>query len=740
MAPRASFAELLIGGLATLVLPAAAADFVLVSADILNLRYEAIDSAGRAALSHGYATDIATALSLPVAEVRSLDGTSASVTVSAGAAVLPTAQPTLQPAGGGGGGHSDVRPTETTAAPGTTSQTGSTAGSTSLPFMAPTSTTEPASTTTPAASTTTIAPTTTVAMHAATTTTTATTAATTLAATTTAHRARPTPVPANATPAEMPPLWPMRGIAYGALPCKGEPSCQERGLPSQDMLQVGYAEQWGPGGRDDLGVMKAIGGNAVRMYHSFGLNTRSSHAGFLDRASQVGVNVMPGYHTEMTAECPDFDCFQAWKEATLKGFSLGYRQGNGWHPAVAMLILLNEPDFLKFSPQCEGSGAWCHVKAAVSALDGVLAAEREEGVAPGRVNLTIAWSFAMETSIDGKVTGPGYFGFQDVKAVVERPELVQYSPRSSQAELLEAYRTRWVNCLNTQAPWSFVRDVIGGNYAHFEPTPWFIGEYGANGQPRDVIEDDLKAMQHAALEKDSSFMGVTFFQFQTANQKGGSELNFGMFDLGTEQITETGEVCDDGLYCMRWPVYCLTPTLHYLPVDLRERARAVASAWSGTLNHGSLCGARRLTAAPSCRLGFYVPAVASTGLAGVTAALEAPALEQQFLSRTMFELGSSSPAIVGTLDVSSMTFQEQNSNSLPTETQLTPPPKGLTWWGWMTIGILAFLLAISTSALVCHVARGKVKQEQFASAATLGEPEGMAEEEPVSAPAGTVAV
>merc|ERR1712214_134430 len=110
-------------------------------------------------------------------------------------------------------------------------------------------------------------------------------------------------------------------------------------------------------------------------------------------------------------------------------------------------------------------GAACRVKAAISALDGVLAAEKEAGVGAGRVMFTVTWSFAMRESIDGKVEGPGIYGFQDMVAVLDDPKVAHYTPRSSLEELQEAFKTRWVHGLNTQSPWNFVRDLVSKSTA-----------------------------------------------------------------------------------------------------------------------------------------------------------------------------------------------------------------------------------------------------------------------------------
>jgi len=396
----------------------------------------------------------------------------------------------------------------------------------------------------------------------------------------------------------LPPLAPLRGIAYGALPCT-EVSCAKTGWVSEDMVQDVYSKQWGADGRDDLGTMVSLGANAVRLYHSMGLNVKRDHGGFLDRAQAVGLNVMAGY--DIHGYCPDFDCFETWKTSTLQGFDLGFRQGDGWHPAVSALILLNEPDFFGGYPDCKPSGAWCRVKAMLSAMDGILAAEREAGVQPGRVKLTVTWSFGMMPSIDGKEGGPGLFGFQDTVAGIANPQIANYTPRSTLADLQDAFTKRWIHGVNTQAPWSFVKSVIANNYAKFAPIPWFIGEYGANGQSQATIQADLEDMQKTA-EEDDNFLGAAFFQFQTAHFKGGSELNFGLFRLGSEKLWDMSPPCDDEdqSKCPTWPVYCLSKDLNWLPGAMAHRAQALAAAWGGIVPSGrGFChdGGRQLSLA-----------------------------------------------------------------------------------------------------------------------------------------------
>jgi len=354
-------------------------------------------------------------------------------------------------------------------------------------------------------------------------------------------------------------------------------------MVSEDMLQEGYRALWDPAGRDDLGVIQDLGANTVRLYHSIGLEGKGHHGYFLDDAEKKGLNVMPGYHTynAIYGGCPDFDCYDTWKKYTLKAFEDGFRRGDEWHPAVSVLLLFNELDFFR------GYGKTAPLRSALSALDGVLAAEKEAGVKPGRVRLSIAWSNAPGESLDGKVKGFAIWAMHDIAAGVADPSLADYTPRSPQADLLEAYKTRWAHGINVQTPG--ITGYMAEHYKDLEPIPWFIGEYGANGLPEEAIERELQAMDDLARDQTDPFMGMAFFQFQAAYFKGGSEMNFGLFRMGDRQIGETGDICDKGMGCKRWPVYCLTTERGELPEFVTLRAEAVAKSWGGKISGSHLC-------------------------------------------------------------------------------------------------------------------------------------------------------
>eukprot|EP00438_Fugacium_kawagutii_P036555 Skav231235 [mRNA] locus=scaffold813:299058:305087:+ [translate_table: standard] len=226
---------------------------------------------------------------------------------------------------------------------------------------------------------------------------------------------------------------------------------------------------------------------------------------------------------------------------------------------------MNEPDFYDNDPICTDRGrAWCRVKAVLSALDGVLAAEEEAKINAGSPPSTR--SFAMRTSIDGKVQGPGTFGFQDcfflfqpcqdMVAVMEDPSLVEYTLRTPHEKLKKAFYARWVHGLNTQAPWSFVRDFVTDHYKKYDGFggfPWFIGEYGANGQAKELIVSDLQSMEEKA--KSDKHLGVICFPPRGISRTSAvHHFSVLAFHVTCRKVGETGEVCDRKSHCRTWPV------------------------------------------------------------------------------------------------------------------------------------------------------------------------------------------
>jgi len=418
--------------------------------------------------------------------------------------------------------------------------------------------------------------------------------------------ATPAPTPGPAPPGPQLDFVPIRGVTYSALPCTAKDStdlgaCNQIGVPRPglDYVQEGYSAMWGKDGRDDLGTLLRLGANSVRVDSALGLESTKDHSAFLDRAQELGLHVMLGFHTQMA--CPGFDCFSAWKRAAKVGLSKGFKSTNSsdWHPSVAMLILQDLPDTLNFGggatpDTCEDDGktlAQCRVKAVLSAMDGVLMAEKEMGV-QGSANITVAWSSDVKNSIDGKVVdGIGIYGFQDMVAGVADPGIADYKLRSSVQDFQKAFDERWVHSIASNSNWAYVQEKVGDEYEkyNFPPKKWFLAEYRATGMSSAQISQDLQSMVEEA-KKGEHFLGANVYEFQSNYIFPQPQL-FGLFGLGSQSTGQTTEVCQEDTTthhpsCAKWPVYCLQ-----ILKSENNRARDVATAWHGSADvlHGQ-CG------------------------------------------------------------------------------------------------------------------------------------------------------
>jgi len=388
-----------------------------------------------------------------------------------------------------------------------------------------------------------------------------------------------------ATPSAAVDLFPLQGVCYAPLPCMDmDNSC---GAP-EDMAQEAYKPQWGPEGegRDDLGIMKRMGANAIRLYHPIGeLDPQPDSTGFLDASEAAGLKVFGAVHQYLSCDETD-DCYESWFKAVQDGLASGFARDGRWHSAVWAMNLINEVD-----AHVPVTAAARQVKRLISAADGLLAAERAAHIT-GSVNLTSCFTTALSPPLGG---GPPtiYHGFSSMEAWIKNPSLVEYEPRSGTIEdLASAINQRWVHCVNAQISWEWgLKGMLADSYAPFLPRPWFIGEMGFNGAHGDDIEAELKAM-HTYATEGRGFLGTFFFQFQTAYFKGqGSELNFGMFGLGPTQVGTTGELRGEV-----FPVNCLTSRLWAFEQpsagckdECNHRAIAVANAFGGTISGHGVC-------------------------------------------------------------------------------------------------------------------------------------------------------
>mmetsp|Transcript_52023 Transcript_52023/g.131499 ORF Transcript_52023/g.131499 Transcript_52023/m.131499 type:complete len:458 (+) Transcript_52023:51-1424(+) len=380
------------------------------------------------------------------------------------------------------------------------------------------------------------------------------------------------------------PFKPLRGICYQAPPGRSlGPQ-----LPGLDMMQAGYEAQWGPRGRDDLGMIRTLGANAVRLYHSAGSEADTDHQPFLDRAHELGLHVLLGFHTQNL--CPNFNCFEHWHRAAARGFAAGLAKNGSWHPAIKAVVLMDEPDLLNLMDEdgtpvnCTGAQARCRTRAVLSSLDGFLSAEKEANLDGSNISLTVAWSFTPRDSIDGQFTSSYVYGFQDTVVGVKSPlRVARYLPQN-RAAVRKAFKSRWVHSVNVPAQWSFAKEMIADQYAPFKSHPWFIAQFTPKTDNSQDLASDLRAIEAETKNSSSQLLGVALNTFQKDYQRD-QPSEQGLFGLGEIELGNVTvcqeDVLTDVQTCSEFPVYCLN-------ASAGDHAFDVATAWGGSAHaHGS---------------------------------------------------------------------------------------------------------------------------------------------------------
>eukprot|EP00418_Pyrodinium_bahamense_P083792 CAMPEP_0179053020 /NCGR_PEP_ID=MMETSP0796-20121207/22054_1 /TAXON_ID=73915 /ORGANISM="Pyrodinium bahamense, Strain pbaha01" /LENGTH=495 /DNA_ID=CAMNT_0020749597 /DNA_START=39 /DNA_END=1526 /DNA_ORIENTATION=+ len=263
-----------------------------------------------------------------------------------------------------------------------------------------------------------------------------------------------------------------------------------------------------------------------------------------------------------------------------------------YHPALRTMILMNEPDLKLQSGFLQGvPGPPEHFcKALVSALDAVLDAEREAGVEGPLPNLTVAFSFARCPKCSRFGDHPSLGQMWDLRRAMKHPELVGYLPRNN---LWAIYRARFVNSFNTANSALDMRHQFLDMYdEHFQGTPVFIGEYHS---PYFFDQQlDLEEILEISANRSTMLQGICFFEFQVRYDKGGAEMNFGMFGLRFSRILANVDIAKQ-----TFSSWCLKP--------MRARSTAkcglieadtdfvVRATWSVNISHipsAEMCCAR----------------------------------------------------------------------------------------------------------------------------------------------------
>lgn len=344
----------------------------------------------------------------------------------------------------------------------------------------------------------------------------------------------------------------IKGISYGPVPLKSSDGASQ--LPQDDWMVEAAKPMWGQRGRGDLKIIKQLGANMVRLY---GNNPSESHSSFLDEAHSEGLKVAPGmsdwpFYQMGPGSCRDtnYDCFQQVKEQYALNLQTGFlTPPQSYHPALAYFIIINEPDLKMPSTATVGSpeNAQLMGKALISSFDAVLEAEKEANVSGNLINFTAAFSYAICTACPKHNYRPLLGQIDILMDAIKFPEKYKYAPRNN---LTEAFQKRWTNSFNTQNPARDMRPQWLDIYEQEYPgTPIFIAEYHKPGLP--LVRDIAEILSLAAGSK--LFRGISFFQFQVAYWKGGSEEDFGLFRLGNTSIAEMP------YFGTTYKVWCLEP-------------------------------------------------------------------------------------------------------------------------------------------------------------------------------------
>lgn len=403
----------------------------------------------------------------------------------------------------------------------------------------------------------------------------------------------------------------IRAVSYGPMFLQ-DPSCIDTftsycatGFVGDDFAADWANTMWagGTGGRGDLANLKGMGANTVRLY---GNDPRYNKRQFLDVAFENELQVIDGLSSYpynqggamcatsvMGADCHDTISF-AYGQNLDRGFLVGGSKASGggrYHPALAIINVMNEPDFLG------DDGEFNYLKAMVSAFDGIITAEKQRKVEPwtnGKLpKLTMTWSFATSSLgvdvcderhfIEDKTAecGPGtIFMIQFYRVLSDPVNTVNYNPRNS--DLMDHYQKRFINSVNLFNEPAYIETALLEPYrklSMFKDIHLFFGEWHNNPNlpfTETALRDALTKLTGPPSEPP--LVGASYFQYQIAYNKNGTERNFGMFALGEEVIGRTGYILGD--VAASHLVNCLKPVP--FPGSETSAAQVVSEVWQGT--------------------------------------------------------------------------------------------------------------------------------------------------------------
>lgn len=322
---------------------------------------------------------------------------------------------------------------------------------------------------------------------------------------------------------------PLKGVCYGPAPLKRLGDT----MPVDDFMSDAAKPLWSKQGRGDLALIKAMGADVMRMY---GNDPNLTHTEFLDEAHSTGLKVIIGQSdwpfTQMQGNClvTNQNCFSQVMASWLRNLQTGFlRADRTYHPGIHHVVVVNEPD-LKL-PGIKEPKSFC--RAIISAIDGMLEAEKQAGVVGPLISYTVTFSFAICAECDwpdGVLQTPALGQMFELRKAFFTPSDYGYMPKN---DLRQFFDTRFFNSVNTNNPSTELPGLLLDSYqANFPSTQIFFEEYH---HPWTEQLPDLRNMLVLANTRPQ-IMGISFFEFQVRYDKGGEEMRFGMFGLGDFQV------------------------------------------------------------------------------------------------------------------------------------------------------------------------------------------------------------
>jgi hypothetical protein len=311
-------------------------------------------------------------------------------------------------------------------------------------------------------------------------------------------------------------------------------------------------EQWGTRGRNDLGVIKALGANTVRLY---GNDPTLHHSDFLDAAEALDLHVLPGISDFTYLHSPgscktahEYDCSSTIFDVHLGNLHRGYLRNRRYHQSLSYITVIDEPD-VKL-PDITQPRLFC--KAIISAIDGILVAEEEAGVDGPRPNLTATFSFSFCGNCNHGWK-PSLGQMWMLRDAMRHPQRYGYKPRHN---LSEVYRTRFTNSFNTANPSLDIPGLFLQDYEkEFRDTPVFIGGYSS---PNRNAQTDVARMLEMA-RGSSLLLGISFFEYMV-NYAATGHTDTGLFYPRAHRRQLPGSPLKGMDYFgQRYDVPCLVP-------------------------------------------------------------------------------------------------------------------------------------------------------------------------------------